>query len=400
MGIKKKILVLKGGSKGNVLRVASDEISLGFQKTGYEVVTIDLLDLEQRVQFHAILETQEYAFIFSCQGVALGTIKQAKKQIGQLSKTPYIAWIFDDLMYHCDFLLKIEETDKEICLLEVDDEMREIAQCINPVFHNIFHILHGGFEVDRRPVKKDLDILYPGNFGEEPVMEQILLLSGEDYSIFSNLIYETIDLLLNEKMEITVREAFAQILESHQIDYTGQTHLELLATGALKYVDMYIRYYYRKRTLIDLLEAGFYVSVIGEGYSEMSGRYPNLTVYGRKDIKEVISFMARSKIVCNPCPPVFRAGAHERIFSAMLNKAVCLTPYSDYQENLFGNNLLFYKINKKEEMIEKVRYCIEHFDDLSSNLEETYLFAQNHTWEKRGEEIIGLYEQYFRNDLG
>ena len=85
---------------------------------------------------------------------------------------------------------------------------------------------------------------------------------------------------------------------------------------------------------------------------------------------------------------------HERIFSAMLNKAACFTPYSAYLQDVLGNRIEYIDMNHLQRMVGRIHEILGNYEMYSSQvLEDNYCYAlKAHTWKKRGEQIIDFYE--------
>lgn len=92
------------------------------------------------------------------------------------------------------------------------------------------------------------------------------------------------------------------------------------------------------------------MTVCGNGWSELScAENPNLTILPPVSFDETFSMIADSKILLN-IMPWFKAGLHDRIFTAMLNETVCVTDTSDVIERLFANHdeLVSFSLTEKD----------------------------------------------------
>jgi spore maturation protein CgeB len=168
-------------------------------------------------------------------------------------------------------------------------------------------------------------------------------------------------------------------------------------------LDDWVRWNSRHAVLTALLEGGISVTLVGDGavYAQLAQRYPDqLHFLGSADISQVVSFMARSKVVMNPCM-AYAEGLHERLFTAMLCKAVPFTPRTPYLEEKFGSCFWYIDLKDLGSMVRQVRHILEAPQEAALQVEQNYRWAmEQHTWEHRGEEIIDYYEQWIAPEKG
>lgn len=386
----KKVLVIKGESRYNVLRVAADEIAKGFVQKGYQVEKVDLLADDEKQILNKIFN-ESYSFIFSCQALYFKEFFEDGTPYIEKVKSPYIGWIFDDMLYH---LPRVQnQVYDHTYLLFTDEEMQDISYSMFPQTKNLAGLLHGGFIGKEGKVEKDIDVLFPGSIGNKPVLESFI---EEPLPIERLLIEETIK-QLHETPALSVRRALEVVLNRLGEELSGDLLEELL--GVTYYVDAYIRYECRYQIMEELLKNNIKLCVVGNGNNELFERYKeNITVTGGLDIEDVIQLMQRSKIVMNPLPVVFYKGAHERIFTAMLNRAICFTPYSEFLDEMMGDKLQFIDMHNLQSMADRVKEMINRYetDDVQKMLDTNYEYAmQNHTWAIRGQEIVDFYESIY-----
>ncbi len=389
--MEKKILIVKGESQYNVLRIATDEIAKGFSNKGYYVEVLDMLNPKEKILIHKKMTSESYAFIFSCQALRFEDLQNDGIPFLESVKSPYFTWIFDDLLHH---LHKVQnQVYDHTYMLSVDEEMQDIALTMYPQLKNIAGLIHGGFCGTEDVVEKDIEVLFPGTLSKEPVIEDII----EEPMPVEKLLAEKAIQQLEVTPWLSVRKALEIVMRTLGEEMSGDLLLEL--SGVILYVDLYIRYQCRYRMMKALLGNGINLHVVGSGTNDLLEQYKdNITVCGAKDITEVVKLIQRSKVVMNPFPVIFYKGAHERIFTALLNKAICFTPYSEYLDDLLGNRIQFVDMKNLDNMVQDVKKTLEIYDDdaMQKLLEDNYQYAlENHTWEVRGREIVEFYESIY-----
>lgn len=384
--MEKRVLVLKGLSRYDVLRKAADEVVSGFRKRGYTVNILDLV--EDRNPQKLMLEIQKgYDFIFSFQALMYDWKAADGTPFISHIKTPLIGWVVDDLIYHCEKTRNLIYDN--VYMLTVDNVMVQISKQMYPNSRNIIPLSHGGFDTWRKGVEKDIDVLFPGTIGKKPEWSDFI----EDPMPIEQFFADETLKILNNNPQLSVRRALEKVL--NQCGEKLDTDLLLELNNVIYYVDEWVRYQCKYRILEALLKNNIHVHIVGDGADELVQQYPDfVTALGSQDITGVMDLMARAKIIINPCPPVFEEGFHERIFTAMLSKAACFTPYSVYVQNKLGTRIEMIDLNNLSKMVSHIGEILSKFDEYSNQiLEDNYVYAlEKHTWEKRGEQIVDFFE--------
>lgn len=132
--------------------------------------------------------------------------------------------------------------------------------------------------------------------------------------------------------------------------------------------------------------------IVGQGFDTFSFHEPI-------DMSESLKVLQRSSIVLNSSP-MFKTGAHERIFYGQGAGAVMLTNETPWiRENYeIGRELLTYNVGKNGEIAEKVASLLDN----PEKLEEMALLgrekmARDHTWEKRASQLLDIISQELPN---
>ena len=180
------------------------------------------------------------------------------------------------------------------------------------------------------------------------------------------------------------------------------------AQAGMMVVDLYIRSVYRSEVIRSLVDAGLRVHVFGSGWDKMECAHrENLIANGKMlTSAECVEIIQNSKIALNVMP-WFKDGAHDRIFTAMLNGAVCLTDDSGYLREIMTDKeeVCFYRLpetwssSEKKELsgetpgvAEAAKYLLEHQGEAEELTKRAYEKAKReHTWRKRAERL----EKYF-----
>jgi len=379
---KGRILMLVGESRYNVLTTAMNQVAAGFNSRGYDVCILDLMQSEDEDYFARHL-SDDWMFAFALQAVAFERRNPEGILYSQLMKYPFVGWIFDDFILHWQ--------RSQYCigdntfLLSVDGRAASYAGFLKNINKHLLYMPHGCFDFGVASAQKDIDVLIPGTFGKLPTVDSLSDCPEEDINLAVNII-ETV--LANPHM--SVRQAIKKLvpeLNEELLDYV------LLQKYAMfEFVLEYIRVYFRNVIIANLVKSGINIHMVGDDSSGTSYP-PNVHMHGRVDIEEVSALMDRAKVVINPIPNVYEGGFHERIFMAFKSRAILFTPFTPYLEKELGSRVDFVDLNNLEDFIRNVRMAISEYENYYEAINDNYEFAmQNHTFEKRGEQIIEMFE--------
>ncbi len=156
-------------------------------------------------------------------------------------------------------------------------------------------------------------------------------------------------------------------------------------------VDLYIRSLYRMAVLNALTDAGLRVHVFGRGWSKCPVQHRENLISNGKMLTsaQCVDIIRNSKIALN-IMPWFKDGAHDRIFTAMLNGAVSLTDDSRYLREILtdGEDVCFYKLTNLTEIAKKAEYLLAHEEKAETIIKHAYQTAdQDHTWKERAKQL-------------
>lgn len=171
------------------------------------------------------------------------------------------------------------------------------------------------------------------------------------------------------------------------------TDLDLLeAMNTMQAVDLWIRTYFREKAVRMLAEDGIPIHVVGQDWEQVSWKRPkNMTISGKAvDSADCIRIMSQAKIALNTMP-WFKDGAHDRIFTAMLQGSVPLTDDSKYLREHFqdGDTLVYYDLHKLEKLPDIVRGLLADPVQMYAITRRAKVLAeQSHTWKQRARELL------------
>lgn len=234
------------------------------------------------------------------------------------------------------------------------------------------------------------EVAFIANYVRLPAIEEHFTSQTEEYIHFY---YEILN-GLRMRPDTPLDAAFEYYVK-REIPEASDRELKAAFYGIL-FLDMYNRTYFRERTIQTLVNSGVTVHVFGKDWEKLPVEKPeHLICSGRQlDSAGCVEVVRNTKIALNTMP-WFKDGAHDRIFTAMLNGAVALTDPSIYLKERFtdGQELRFYTLEELDRLPEIVEDMLGHPARMKRLTEKVYeQAAKRDTWACRGIEL----ERYLR----
>lgn len=392
---KKKVLLIKGASKYNVLRYACDLFAKGFEANHYEVVIYDAYEIKTNTMLIKILKkelTGRNGFVFLINGTFC-ELRIEKNDMPLLDCLPYKVFAyFVDYPYYQS--LRLEKFHGNNYFTSFVDKNH--VEYVKTYYKNIKHVSfipHFGFPscVEKTYDQKNIDIFFPGSYyGTENIISEV----EEFPKVWKDIVYQVLDMLLRD-VSLTVEAALKQYFESIFFDYTDNDFLDMM--DLMVVVDRYIREHYRYLVIKSILDSNLCLTVTGSGWDSFREQYPNqiniLTKDGM-DIEETIKTIADSKIVLNVLP-TFKCGTHERIFTSMMNGSVCVADKNKLLEELFtdGEEIIFYDMKCLDELPVKIKEILSNQEKAEKMVRQAKtLVSEEYSFQNLARKVIDIVE--------
>ena len=192
------------------------------------------------------------------------------------------------------------------------------------------------------------------------------------------------DILMN--YPVSLLPAFQEVLYAR-----GMYDKEYLKVFAPFFwpVLQYIKPWRRHQMVKCLVEAGFKVHIFGGGWQEVPF-YDALIDHGTVPYRQMLDVISKTKVLVQD-EAMFNDGAHDRVFTGMLNGAVVVSEYSAYLDELFedGQDLFMFDWQHTKEKMEVIHQLIgdeNYRANIARNAYKKVIKSQ--TWENRAERII------------
>ena len=189
---------------------------------------------------------------------------------------------------------------------------------------------------------KDIPNVYPKSLGRQPIASRstsvvftgcytspdfflpYMKRNGEEYDAFYHGILDD----LMAAPDQCIHTVYLRHLNRELPELTKEDLKNVM--NKMIFLDLWIRFTFRGKTIQTLLDAGIPVHCIGAGWETLPCKNKQLlTQTEYSDTAVCLKAAAEAKISLNVMP-WFKRGAHDRIYSAMLNGAVSVTDKSQY----------------------------------------------------------------------
>lgn len=361
----------------------SNEIISELEKNGDECLCINISHLERdlKVLFNSINEEPADSVIaFNNLGYNLG--EEEGGNIWERYNIPYIDILMDHPFHFSDKIPKLPFTTKLFCIDK--KHVSFVGKYYKGV--EVEFLPHAGCKnaIDILPdaKKRDIDILYAGNLSR--VLVERLIPDFDRYPEIdgAKISKEALNNLITNP-KLTTEEVISDLLYKEGLCLSLKEELNYIS--GFRFIDGFAVSYFRELAVRILVENGFHVSILGLGWETCEwADNNNLTIIGKVDASEVLSYMKRSKIVLNTLT-WFKDGSHDRIFNGALSKAAVLTDSSEYLHDQFNDNeISFFEL----EDITKLPYITDRIlsdkELREKMIEASYSkICKNHTWTNR-----------------
>lgn len=379
-----KILCIIGRSQYGSVRRFVLEIAEQMTLCGMQVTILDGTNEREYYKQRKQVIQQNFDVVFSINGMLLD--QEESLNVLLKNKPLYCVYLMDHPAYHYKRLM----TKYPYVLVLTPDRyhMRYVDDYLENIYATSF-LPHGGccLESDIYWVQRLYDITFMGSYtSPDKVREQF-----QKYPLFiAEMMRVTAEKMLKccgSTLETTVEH----YLEEHEIKVSKEEFIELI--NECRVVDKYVRAVSRDKVIRTLVEAEIKVHVFGDGWGEFicdSEKKKYLVIHSRLNYEESLNIVTNSKISLNVMP-WFKDGSHDRVISAMLCGAVCLTDDSKWLQEEFqeGDTIYYYSLNGIKYLPAKVKSILESPEKSEKvAMNGKRIAQQRHTWAHRALEVL------------
>ena len=217
-------------------------------------------------------------------------------------------------------------------------------------------------------------LIFTGNYSPPEHFDQYITRLGPEYEAFYREMIKELFIHTERSME--------DVFEEYLLREMGTLSKKELCEGMsnLIFLDLYVRFYFRGEVVKCLIDNGIPVEVYGHGWEKLVCKKPeNLIQGGLLNSRECLEKTAEAQLSLNVMP-WFKQGAHDRIYNAMRNGAVCISDTSEYllRHVRDGQELFFYTLPELEALPERVRNWQKDPYLLQQVADRAFVWAEEH----------------------
>lgn len=364
------------------------QMEQAFQDLGYEVIMLNMHHTEETCKqvYDFAIPGETVAVFFN--HVGLNLLTKERDIIWNILDIDCYDYIVDHPMYyHAALIYPVNK----ITFLCVDQYHKEFIDRFYPgrVKSAFFPLAGIQADIEKIPVKeRSMDVLFTGAY----LIDHDIGYHTESLGSALKQVWVECFERMKREVDLTLEQAVEEIMIAKGAQLERDDLRDMVRL--FKDMDGMLRSFARATVIKTLADNDVKVHIYGEGWEYLACKQENLIIHPRIAFEETIPLIADAKIALN-IMPWFKSGAHDRIYTAMLNGTVCMTDTSEYLLDTLedGKNVLFYSLKELQKLPDKIRNWLENEEELEQVADAGYTYAKDqHTWKSRVEALIRMME--------
>jgi hypothetical protein len=338
-----RVILLKGRSAYEALRIFTDGLAAAFRARGYEVSVIDAPaepDLPAALRRDAASGPVALVHSFTILGEWRGG---DGRSVGEIVEAPHVIQYVDYPMTH---MQRLDGTAAQSAILTIDPTHAEaiVSTYGEGRFAHVGFCPHAAVgeaappeaDPDAFAAARPIPVLFAGTFykAEDPLW---LRQEARIKQIFDGALQLALAAEWMAPLDALDISMTAMGLDPKDPDLKGFRKNAFM-------VHEQVRTYRRFELLKAAARTGLPVHVYGKGYEKQLYRLKNVVWGGEADLNQVIALMRRARVVLS-ANANFGAGSHERPLTALLAGAAAATDHSRFYAERFeeGSEIFLYR---------------------------------------------------------
>ncbi len=359
------------------------QLAAAFEDLGYETTVCEFTAQDDLDTVLSTFFWKKYRAVFDFNSLLPRLVMDDGTPVIDLIDGPFYDYIVDHPLFHYNCLMTQAKNFHAIVL---DEGQAEYVKRYHPQVKSV-HMLPLGatvalFDGEKNPAGH---VLFMGTYDAPEKVYDIVKAAPEP---FRGMMKRIIEMRINAP-EFPMEEAFAECLKEDGMELDNAQFA--LFMNAMYASDAYIRDYFRKAALDELLKKKIPVHLVGEGWEKYQTPHEKYRTIG-KPVTFDLSFekIAREQIMLD-VSPIFNRGIHDRAIAGMANRTVVLTDENPYRRSNFKDrmDMMFYSLTRIDSLSEAAGELMENEELRIKIRENAYrTFCTGHTWKARAEEIL------------
>lgn len=361
----------------------ANQMADAFEDLGFDVQVCEFDEHDDLDAVFQPLYGQKYRLLLDFNSTITRMVEEDGTPVLDKLDGPFFDYILDHPLFHYNCL---NADLKNLNGIFLDEAQEAYVKRYYPRVKKTLTMPLGATEAVTGGKKTETDtVLFMGTYDRPDKIYEMVDLSPEPLRSYMK---ELIEMRIEDPI-LPMEEAFRQLLKAHGEKLPDDKFS--LFMNAMYSVDAYIRDYFRKAAVDELVRAKIPVRLVGEGWEKYESC--NETYVTReKAVVFGLSFekIAHADVLLN-VSPFFNHGAHDRIFAGMANHCTVLTDRNPYLERILkeGEQVCMYSLKD-------IRTLSDYAAELLSNRalcreiqNNAYTeFKHKYTWEEKAKQLL------------
>lgn len=366
----------------------ANQIAAAFEEMGF---LVDVCELSKGDDLDAKLEPYigvEYRLILDFNSMLPQLVVDDDRSYLDMLNGPFYDYILDHPLFHYNSLNR--ETDN-LHVIVLDEAHEEYIRNYYPKVRSVYTLPLGATKALYQGEKeRECRVAFLGTYDTPEQVYELIKAAPEP---LGSMMKDLLERRLSDPL-LPMEQAFEEYLREDVTPFHGAplgAEQFALYMNAMYAVDVYVRDYFRKAALDELLSNRIPVTVFGNGWEKYCHTEESC-LRREKALPFALSFerMAKEHILLN-VSPIFNRGMHDRVPAGMANRAVVLTDGNPYLREHFsdGKQLCMYTLSKIHTLSERAGELLESRsarEEIAACAYEE--FKKNHTWKCRAAQIL------------
>ena len=354
-----------------------------FEDLGFDVQVCEFDEHDDLDAVFQPLYGQKYRLLLDFNSTITRMVEEDGTPVLDKLDGPFFDYILDHPLFHYNCL---NADLKNLNGIFLDEAQEAYVKRYYPRVKKTLTMPLGATEAVTGGKKTETDtVLFMGTYDRPDKIYEMVDLSPEPLRSYMK---ELIEMRIEDPI-LPMEEGFGQLLKTHGEDLPDDKFS--LFMNAMYSVDAYIRDYFRKAAVDELVRAKIPVRLVGEGWEKYESC--NETYVTReKAVVFGLSFekIAHADVLLN-VSPFFNHGAHDRIFAGMANHCTVLTDQNPYLKRILkdGEQVCMYSLKDIRTLSDYAAELLTNHALCRDIQNNAYVeFKQKYTWEEKAKQLL------------
>ena len=361
----------------------ANQMADAFENLGFDVQVCEFDEQDDLDAVFQPLYGKKYRLLLDFNSTITRMVEEDGTPVLDKIDGPFFDYILDHPLFHYNCL---NANLKNLNGIFLDEAQEAYVKRYYPRVKQTLTMPLGATEAVTGGRKKETEeILFMGTYDDPDSIYEMVSLSPEPLKTYMK---ELIDMRVEDPV-LPMETGFRQLLKAHGEDLPDDKFS--LFMNAMYSVDAYIRDYFRKAAVDELVRAKIPVRLVGEGWEKYESC--NETYVTReKAVVFGLSFekIAHADVLLN-VSPFFNHGAHDRIFAGMANHCTVLTDQNPYLKRILndGEQVCVYSLKDIRTLSDYAAELLTNHALCRDIQNNAYVeFKQKYTWEEKAKQLL------------